>query len=110
MRRKPGTDKDSLENADRCARRKAGTATNSRLWNWLAVPGLPSTDTSPNSPAPLFIPPDEMLPHNATDTRFPAQFAGSWLSVPGFAPRDTLRTVVPPKTVKHPSFRHSAYP
>jgi hypothetical protein len=21
--------------------RKAGTATNSRLWNWLAVPGLP---------------------------------------------------------------------
>src|ERR1035438_7865882 len=33
--------RDSLENADRCARRKAGTATNSRLWNWLAVPGLP---------------------------------------------------------------------
>src|ERR1039457_2281244 len=25
-----------------------------------------------------------------TDTRFPAQFAGNWLSVPGFAPRDTL--------------------
>jgi hypothetical protein len=33
---------DSLENADQCARRKAGTATNSRLWNWLAVPGLPT--------------------------------------------------------------------
>src|ERR1039457_6980767 len=23
-----------------------------------------------------------------TDTEFPAQFAGNWLSVPGFAPRD----------------------
>jgi hypothetical protein len=23
-------------------RRKTGTATNSRLWNWLAVPGLPT--------------------------------------------------------------------
>ena len=28
--------------AKRCAHRKAGTATNSRLWNWLAVPGLPT--------------------------------------------------------------------
>src|ERR1035441_716 len=32
-----------------CARRKAGTATNSRLWNWLAVPalsqGFPYTDS-----------------------------------------------------------------
>ena len=37
-------------------RRKAGTATNSRLWNWLAVPGLPTTDTSPNSPAPFSSP------------------------------------------------------
>src|ERR1035438_10567810 len=27
--------------SSRCARRKTGTATNSRLWNWLAVPGLP---------------------------------------------------------------------
>src|ERR1035438_8025854 len=27
--------------ADRCVRRKAGTDTNSRFWNWLAVPGLP---------------------------------------------------------------------
>src|ERR1035441_10888451 len=26
---------------DSCVRRKTGTATNSRLWNWLAVPGLP---------------------------------------------------------------------
>src|SRR5664279_5714629 len=33
--------RDSPENADRCARRKTGTATNSRFWNWLAVPGLP---------------------------------------------------------------------
>src|ERR1035438_4298655 len=24
-----------------------------------------------------------------TDTQFPARFAGNWLSVPGFAPRDT---------------------
>jgi hypothetical protein len=24
-----------------------------------------------------------------TDTEFPAHFAGNWLSVPGFAPRDT---------------------
>src|ERR1035438_44349 len=39
--RNPQT-RDSLENAGRCARRKAGTATNSRLWNWLAVPGLPT--------------------------------------------------------------------
>ena len=32
-----------------------------------------------------------------TDTRFPAQFAGNWLSVPGFAPRDTLRLAVSPQ-------------
>jgi hypothetical protein len=25
-----------------------------------------------------------------TDTKFPAQFAGNWLSVPGFAPRHIL--------------------
>jgi len=25
-----------------------------------------------------------------TDTEFPAQFAGNWLSVPGFARRDKL--------------------
>src|ERR1035438_8374633 len=25
-----------------------------------------------------------------TDTKFPAHFAGNWLSVPGFAPRDML--------------------
>src|ERR1039457_3622685 len=32
-----------------------------------------------------------------TDTKFPAQFAGNWLSVPGFAPRETLRpAIVPP--------------
>src|ERR1035437_3333489 len=34
-----------------------------------------------------------------TDTKFPAQFAGNWLSVPGFAPRDML--LVPPKAVRH---------
>src|ERR1035441_4675924 len=37
-----------------------------------------------------------------TDTKFPARFAGNWLSVPGFAPRETLRLAVSPKTVKHP--------
>src|ERR1019366_2838812 len=38
-----------------------------------------------------------------TDTKLPAQFAGNWLSVPGFAPRDTLRPDPLPKTVEHPS-------
>jgi hypothetical protein len=33
------------------------------------------TDTSPNSATPFFIPPDDVLPHNATGTEFPAQFA-----------------------------------
>src|ERR1039457_5484804 len=51
-------------------RRKTGTATNSRLWNWLAVPGLPTADTPPVA-LPIFIPPDEVLPHNATDSEFP---------------------------------------
>jgi hypothetical protein len=45
---------------------------------------------------PFFIPPGEALPHNATDTNFPAQLAENWLSVPGFAPRQTLRLVVSP--------------
>src|ERR1039458_648055 len=36
-----------------------------------------------------------------TDTKFPAQFAGNWLSVPGFAPRDMLPVRRAPKTVKH---------
>src|ERR1035438_713137 len=36
------------------------------------------------------------------DTEFPAQFAGNWLSVPGFAPRDMLPVRRAPKTVKHP--------
>src|ERR1035441_6219998 len=43
---------------------------------------------------PISIPPDEVLPHNATDTKFPAQFAGNCLSVPGFAPRETRRLSV----------------
>jgi hypothetical protein len=30
------------------AHRKAGTATNSRLWNWLAVPGLPLSPLLPD--------------------------------------------------------------
>src|ERR1035438_2403754 len=34
-----------------------------------------------------------------TDTKFPAQFAGNWLSVPGFALRDRLPFVVSPKPV-----------
>src|ERR1017187_5746198 len=45
--------------------RKAGTATNCRLWNWLAVPGLPTADTPPVA-RPIFIPSDEASPHNAT--------------------------------------------
>src|ERR1035438_8969343 len=52
---------------DSCVRRKTGTATNSCLWNWLAVPGLPTADTPPVA-RPIFVPPDEVLPHNATDT------------------------------------------
>src|ERR1035441_8000621 len=32
-----------------------------------------------------------------TDTKFPAQFAGNWLSVPGFAPRDMLPVRRAPK-------------
>src|ERR1017187_5700777 len=48
-------------------RRKTGTATNSRLWNWLAVPGLPTADTPPVA-RPIFIPPDEAFPHNAAST------------------------------------------
>jgi hypothetical protein len=37
-----------------------------------------------------------------TDTKFPAQFAGNWLSVPGFAPRETLRLAVSPKPLSTP--------
>src|ERR1017187_4968346 len=32
-----------------------------------------------------------------TDTKFPAQFAGNWLSVPGLALRETLRLSVSPE-------------
>jgi hypothetical protein len=35
-----------------------------------------------------------------TDTKFPAQFAGNWLSVPGFAPRERYASPCPHKTVK----------
>jgi hypothetical protein len=45
-------------------------------WLYLAVPGLPTADTPPVARL-IFIPPDEVLPHNATDTTFPAQFAGN---------------------------------
>src|ERR1022692_4237292 len=38
-----------------------------------------------------------------TDTKFPAQFAGNWLSVPGFAPREMLPVRRAPKTVNHPT-------
>src|ERR1035437_7178830 len=88
---KPGT---LSKMPDSCVRRKTGTATNSRLRNWWAVPGLPTADTPPVA-RPIFIPSDEVLPHNATDTRFPAPFAGNWLSVPGFAPRETHPAAVP---------------
>jgi len=37
---------------DSCVRRKTGTATNSRLWNWMAVPGLPTAD-APSVASPL---------------------------------------------------------
>src|ERR1017187_2238298 len=40
-----------------------------------------------------------------TDTKFPAHFAGNWLSVPGFAPRDMLAVRCAPKTVKHPELQ-----
>src|ERR1035441_8422088 len=39
-----------------------------------------------------------------TDTKFPAQFAGNWLSVPGFAPRERYTWLCLPKTVQHPVF------
>jgi hypothetical protein len=39
-----------------------------------------------------------------TDTEFPAQFAGNWLSVPGFAHGKRCAQIVFPKTVKHPSY------
>ena len=59
-------------------------------------------------PRPFFIPPDEVPPHNATDTKFPAQFSGNWLSVPGFAPRETLRLAVsPPKRLRTRKLKHA---
>jgi hypothetical protein len=39
----------------------------------------------------------EMRRKPGTDTEFPAQFAGNWLSVPGFAPRDMLPVRRAPK-------------
>src|ERR1035438_9566240 len=36
-----------------------------------------------------------------TDTKFPAQFAGNWLSVPGFVPRVMLPVRLAPKTANH---------
>ena len=40
-----------------------------------------------------------------TDTEFPAQFAGNWLSVPGFARGICCPVRFAPKTVKHQSKR-----
>src|ERR1017187_184550 len=40
-----------------------------------------------------------------TDTKFPAQFAGNWLSVPGFALRETLRLAVSPQSRQAPGIR-----
>jgi hypothetical protein len=37
-----------------------------------------------------------------TDTEFPAQFAGNWLSVPGFARGICCPFVVPPKPLSTP--------
>src|ERR1035438_931952 len=67
---------------DSCVRRKTGTATNSRLWNWLAVPGLPTADTPPVA-RPIFVPPDEVLPHNGMLTlQNPAALPASTPSYP----------------------------
>jgi hypothetical protein len=38
-----------------------------------------------------------------TDTEFPAQFAGNWLSVPGFAPRDRLARSSCPRNGQAPT-------
>src|ERR1035438_5523743 len=68
-----------------CVLRKAGTVTNSRLWNWLTVLDCPrfAHDRHPAEQSrPIFIPPDEVLPHNATDTKLPAQFAGNYYLIP----------------------------
>ena len=44
-----------------------------------------------------------------TDTKFPAHFAGNWLSVPGFAPWELLRP--PPKRSTHlVELMHSTVP
>src|ERR1035438_5068678 len=40
-----------------------------------------------------------------TDTEFPAQFAGNWLSVPGFARGICCPFRCAPKTVEHPRRR-----
>src|ERR1035441_3631381 len=40
-----------------------------------------------------------------TDTEFPAQFAGNWLSVPGFARGICCPFVVPPKRSSTQTFR-----
>ena len=47
----------------------------------------------------------EMRRKPGTDTKFPAQFAGNWLSAPGFAPRDMLPVRRAPKTAKHPCIK-----
>jgi hypothetical protein len=41
-----------------------------------------------------------------TDTKFPAQFAGNWLSVPGFAPGICCPSAVPPKRLSTFPERH----
>src|ERR1019366_2454191 len=75
---------------DSCVCRKTGTATNSRLWNWLAVPGLPTADTPPLAP-PIFIPTDEVLPHNATDLCVSASLRGKTRPVWSRLPREWAR-------------------
>ena len=45
----------------------------------------------------------EMRRKPGTDTKFPAPFAGNWLSVPGFAQRICSRARRVPKPVKHPA-------
>src|SRR5450755_611156 len=58
-------------------------------------------------PRPTFLAAKRRKP--GTDTKFPVQFAGNWLSVPGFAPRATIPVRRVPKRLSTPT-RRSAYP
>ena len=76
---------------------------------WL-YPVCPRRANLAEQSRPIFIPTDEVLPHNATDTEFAAHFAGNGLSVPGFAHGATVPTVVsrPFTPTSFPHFRASS--